>query len=166
MRPLDRFPPCLDGHHSSISRISQGFTALFTLCISLYGFISVIFSWYIFTWVEEHPSMSRTGPIYINCSQLNDEQHITLTPRKCPSVYDTLYGHPTHIPCTHQKLRWSKTEPLIFCSKSTHSSCISYLDKWHSPPPVYKANPEISVGDREKARSLPNYSSAGGSIFE
>ena len=86
---------------------------------SWYGFTSMIFSWYFFYLSEEHPSMSRTGPIYINCPQLNNEPHMTLTPiniQVCMIYYMvTLPIYPAHT----QTLRWSKTGPLIFCSKST-----------------------------------------------
>lgn len=72
----------------------------------------------------------------------------------------TLPIYPAHT----QKLRWSKTEPLIFCSKSTPLHV--YLILINGTTTCLPKQTQRSRRDREKARSLPNYSSAGGSIFE
>lgn len=164
VRPLDPFPPCLDGHLFSLSKISPGLhCSLHSMHFPVWLHLYDIFLTFFYL-SEEHPSMSRTGPIYINCPQLNDEQHITLTPvnvQVCMIHYMvTLPIYPAHT----QKLRWSKTEPLIFCSKSTPLHV--YLILINGTTTCLQSKPRDLRRDREKARSLPNYSSAGGSIFE
>lgn len=108
---------------------------------------------------EEHPSMFRTGPIYINCSQLNDEQHITPpVMSKCMIHYMvTLPIYPAH---TQTKVVQNWTPHLLF---KIYLFMYILSDKWHHH--LSTKQTQRSQTGQEKARSLPNYSCAGGSIF-
>ena len=104
---------------------------------------------------KEHPGLSRTGPVYTNCPQLNYEQHIPLTSTNvqvCMMNYMvTLSIYPAHT----QKLRWSKTGPINFCSKSTPLHIHFILI--NGTTTYLQGKTRDLRWNREKVRSLPSY---------